>query len=155
MGGGVLVGGLPGVPMMQQMPGVQQLGLIGVPRFRWPSSELLTSETAGANLQLQLARAAAAQQAAGAAGLTGPAANLLAHPLLGAAAGSGATNQSAAPTGGVFLLPRLPWKLSGNTPRDALASKTLVIWWTNLRSVSLSHNHEMLVIFEFGGGLVH
>ena len=112
MGGGVLVGGLPGVPMMQQMPGVQQLGLIGVPRFRWPSSELLTSETAGASLQLQLARAAAAQQAAGAAGLTGPAANLLAHPLLGAAAGSsGASSQSAAPAGGVFLLPRLPWKI--------------------------------------------
>ena len=38
MGGGVLVGGLPGVPMVQGVPGaaaaVQQLGLIGMPRFR-------------------------------------------------------------------------------------------------------------------------
>ena len=40
-GGGVLVGGLPGMPagMLQQVPGgavpgVPQLGLIGVPRFR-------------------------------------------------------------------------------------------------------------------------
>jgi len=34
MGGGMLVGGIPGVPMVQGVPGVQQLGLIGMPRFR-------------------------------------------------------------------------------------------------------------------------
>jgi len=56
-----------------------------------------------ASLQLQLVRAAAAQQAAAAGQgpqLSGATANLLAHPLLGAGAGQ--------PGGGVFVLPRLP-----------------------------------------------
>jgi len=35
MGGQVVMGGFPGMQMMQQMPGVQSpFGVIGVPRFR-------------------------------------------------------------------------------------------------------------------------
>lgn len=130
-GGGVLVGGLPGMPgaVVQGVPGagvpgMPQLGLIGMPRFRWPlpastdlgaasaSQHQPDSSHQAASIQLQLAaRAAAAQQAAQAAtaaGQPGPgqagqlsgqaAANLLAHPLLGAGSGGG----------GVILLPRLP-----------------------------------------------
>ena len=130
-GGGVLVGGIPGMPgaMVQGVPGMpqHQLGLIGMPRFRWPlpastadlgaasaSHHQPDSSHQAASIQLQLAaRAAAAQQAAHAvtaAGQPGPgqtgqlsgqaAANLLAHPLLGAASGGGGA--------GVILLPRLP-----------------------------------------------
>ena len=119
MGGGVLVGGIPGMPaMVQQMPGAAvqqlggqlggQLGLIGMPRFRWP--DLPSSEsTAVNNLQLQLARAAAGQPGGGA--LAGQATtNLLAHPLLGASAAAATAGQPGQPAGpaGVFLLPRLP-----------------------------------------------
>ena len=84
MGGGMLVGGIPGVPMVQGVPGVQQLGLIGMPRFRWPDNSLTTAATAEL----------AARAAAG-----GASTNLLAHPLLSHHQQQGA---------GVFLLPRLP-----------------------------------------------
>ena len=122
MGGQVLVGGLPGMPaMVQQVPhlGPHHLGLIGVPRFRWqqPGDQL-------GDLQLQLARAAAAAtsqlQAGGGGGgggsgaggtpgggLTGPAANLLAHPLLGVNGGAPATSPANSASGVIFL-PRLP-----------------------------------------------
>ena len=117
MGGGVLVGGLPGMPaMVQQVPGaVQQLGLIGMPRFRGPSTAAdlaSSSETAvAAGLQLQqLARAAAAQQQAAALSAGSATANLLAHPLLGGAGGGAAVQPGPSPSTnpGVFLLPRLP-----------------------------------------------
>ena len=84
MGGGMLVGGIPGVPMVQGVPGVQQLGLIGMPRVRWPDNSLTTAATAEL----------AARAAAG-----GASTNLLAHPLLSHHQQQGA---------GVFLLPRLP-----------------------------------------------
>jgi hypothetical protein len=119
-----MVGGLPQVQVMQQTPFGPVLG--AMPRFRWPPPDLLgqlggtgeparpsSSSTLG-DLQVQvLARAAAAQnnpsaalqqQLAGLQQASNPAANLLAHPLLGA----GQVSQA----GGVVYLPRLPWAFS-------------------------------------------
>ena len=103
MGGQVLVGGLPGMPaMVQQMPHItpHHLGLIGVPRFRWqqPADQL-------GDLQAHLARQGGA--GGGGGGLTGPAANLLAHPLLGVNGGAPASTPAHSAAGVIFL-PRLP-----------------------------------------------
>jgi len=114
MGGQVVMGGFPGMQMMQQMPGVQSpFGVIGVPRFRWQAPDLLgiqgEQRQPALDLQVHLARAAAANhqqlgQLQSANPLAGPAANLLAHPLLGVSQAS----QMPGPGPGVFLLPRLP-----------------------------------------------